>query len=206
MLKWFLILLFWPVHSFAQDVVSAETILLKMNKLYGEGKLDSVVSEVVFLDENLPSKDSLIQFYIYTDTFYLKNGVYGVGKLILDPFMNFHAEQIGDWVYYYPKGEVLAQGVFGIIANYECRGTAPTTMGYSYKKHTWKYFYENGKLRAKGDYVIPSIKDIASFSSRVYSFPQQEKTWEYHSLTGLQNKKADIEQTKKWISEVVKWE
>ncbi len=206
MRNWLLVLCCWPVYSFAQDTVSAETILAKMNKLYMEGKLDSIVCEVNFLYENKPTHDSTIQFYIYTDTFYLNNGLYAVGKLILDPLMDFHAEQIGNWEYYYPSGQLLARGVFGIIASYECNGTAPSTVGYSYKKNNWEYFYKNGKLRAKGNYIIPGKKNIISSSGPVYLFPQQDDTWVYYDLAGLQSKKGDIEQTKKWISDVVKWE
>jgi hypothetical protein len=135
-------------------VVSAETIWNKCVGLHQQGLLDSVKANIAVQKDYFHRIDSVKHFYIYTDTLKLKDGYYGIGYFILDPFMEYQGRQIGYWIYYYPTGKVYAEGSYAIGAYTECQAGGPMIIGYSIKTGSWVYRHENKQLMAKGSYAL----------------------------------------------------
>lgn len=146
---------------------SPEIVWEKCIALYKSGKLDSVQSPVKYFKNHFSMIDSVKQFYIHVDTIKYTNDFFAVGKIILDPFMEFERKKYGEWAFYYPSGKIYGKGQYSIGAITDCQYAGPSVMGYSFKTGEWKYWYENGSIMAKGVYVktIDTIRTSCGIDS-----------------------------------------
>ncbi|MES2776029.1 MAG: hypothetical protein V4722_17765 [Bacteroidota bacterium] len=116
------------------------------------GKLDSLKAPITFFKDAFTRRDSVKQFYVYADTVKYTDNFFAIGKIILDPSMEFERRKIGEWTFYYPSGEVYSKGSYSIGAYTDCEYSGYALRGYSYKTAAWKYWYDIGILMAEGIY------------------------------------------------------
>lgn len=189
-----LLLLFTPFMVFAQPENSPAIVWQKCENLYEEGKLDSTIVNISVSTSPFHPIDTIKQCYTYLDTFLFPDGYYATGQLIIDPFMEFHLVQTGEWTYYYPSGKVYAKGNFSVGAYPVCKGGAPATRGYSFKTGYWTYWFENGRIMAQGNYepFKNNTKNNSGMVSLHVSTVTADK-WRFFTPEGAENiEKATI--------------
>ena len=194
-MKQFSTLVFLLSHflSFEQTENSPDIVWQKCVSLYSQGKLDSSIVKIAFTKDPFHRIDTAKQFYTSLDTFFYKDSYYAIGQSILDPFMEFDGQQVGQWTYYYPSGKIYSKGDFSIGAYTECQAGGPSTLGYSFKNGQWKYFYESGIIMASGIYTeLKNIVQTECGSDTIFvSNPTQE--WKTFDTNGkAQTNRQDI--------------
>jgi antitoxin component YwqK of YwqJK toxin-antitoxin module len=175
---------FLPILSFGQTESGPDIVWQKCINLLKEGRLDSSTVRISFLKNSFQRIDSIKQFFIQLDTVVYNDGYYSVGQSILDPFMEFNGQQVGEWKYFYPTGKIYSKGLFSIGAYTECQAGGPMTNGYSFKTGQWNYWHENGTVMANGIYkpITTIIKNSCGTDTLFLSKATAE--WKYFNGDG----------------------
>lgn len=152
------ILLFLSIHSFSQSEISHESVQAKIKSLRIEKNLDSSFFNVFFCSNHFNIIPNKKEFYFFRDTLKLSNGIYSIGNVIVDTNLEFNGIKVGEWISYYPKGNLYSKGKYAIGAFTFCNIIGAELWSYNFKKGKWKYWYENGLVKASGLYSMKKIE------------------------------------------------
>ena len=187
-----------PLLSFGQTESGPDIVWQQCFNLFKEGKLDSSTVRISFFKNSFKRIDSLKQFYIHLDTVVYNDGYYAVGQSILDPFMEFNGQQIGEWRCFYPTGKMYSKGHFSIGAFTECQAGGPMTNGYSFKTGQWNYWHQNGTIITTGIYrPITNIIKNSCGTDTVF-LTKVTTDWKYFAADG--STEINLEETSQKIN------
>ena len=169
---------------FSQNGNGSFEILSKIDSLRADSKLDSVLREVRFysgwysyINKHRPE---VKWFYLYQDTIRY-DSKFGIGQVIIDPFLEFNGLRFGKWTSYYSTGQIYSQGNFKIAATIYCTPSGPLIQGYSFKSGNWKYMTQKNEIAASGTFKFIEYRndrtceddaEIKSVVSRKWRFLQ----------------------------------
>lgn len=185
-----LLLLLFPFGSISQSLQlplatpKNELVSPLSLELKAKGKLDSIETYISIHRNYKHRLDYFRKFYVHRDTLKLETGYYGVGCFIIDPYNEFHNLKVGQWIFYFPDGNVYASGKYEIGAYTSCEFAGYRTIGYSFKAGTWQYWCRNKQLLAQGNYQLSkeAIKNNCDTDFQTVSNPNEE--WLFYSCDG----------------------
>ena len=189
-MKFILTLIFtYPLTGFSQNY---QEITNSLNEHYKNGTLDSIQVKLWLVKNDYHQIKDYHFFYGIQDTLVDSSGDYSVGFKILDPYMEFHNRQVGEWKAYYSDGQLRSIGNFSLGVIIWCQVAGPTISGYSFKSGEWNYYYINGQIEAKGTYLPFTKSYNHNCGEDAYYVPFTGSDWQYWDENGNElNKSKD---------------
>ncbi len=137
---------------FAQVPVNAYTVLDEMRAFKEAGRLDSADVDVLFFTNRFNQLKTPKTLYFVRDTIKFSKGVFAVGNIILDPFLEFNQLLFGSWQWFYSNGVLMAKGDYRLIAYVSCSAGGPLVRAYNMPTGQWYLFHSNAKPLIFGDF------------------------------------------------------
>jgi hypothetical protein len=171
----------YPLTVFSQ---SYQEITITLNEHLQNGTLDSIQVKLWLVKNDYHQIKDYHFFYGIRDTIVDSTGDYSVGFNILDPGMEFHNRQVGEWKGYYSDGQLKYIGNYSLGATIWCQVVGPTISGYSFKSGAWTYYYINGQTEAKGTYLHSTKNFQNNCGTEKYYVPFTGSDWQYWDENG----------------------